>query len=92
MKSGSVGILRPGRQAEVALHARDKRTAEERAGPAAWPILTRIVIESAGARERRSFVPELAAPWRADAVVTDRPRVGLDLLGGLPGLTRRRQE
>jgi hypothetical protein len=78
-------------QAEAALYARDKlRQAEERVGPAAWPILTRIVIEGGGVRDCRGFVPELATPWRADAVVTDRLRVGLDLLGELMGVTRGR--
>ena len=81
---------RPGLpQADAALHARDKlRKAEDRVGPAAWPILTRIVIEGAGVRECRGFVPELATPWRADAVVADRLRVGLDLVGELFGVTR----
>lgn len=84
---------RPGLpQTEAALHARDKmRKAEERVGPAAWPVLIRIVIEGAGVRDCRGLVPELATPWRADAVVTDRLRVGLDLLGGLMGVTRERQ-
>jgi hypothetical protein len=81
---------RPGLpQAEAALHARDKlRKAEEQVGPAAWPILTRIIIEGVGVRECRGFIPELATPWRADAVVTDRLRVGLDILGELMGVTR----
>jgi hypothetical protein len=84
---------RPGLpQSEVALHARDKlRKAEDKAGPAAWPIVTRIVIEGAGVRDCRGFVPELATPWRADAVVTDRLRVALDSLGELMGVTRRRE-
>ncbi len=83
---------RPGLpQSEAALHARDKlRKAEDRAGAAAWPIVTRIVIEGAGVRECRGFVPELATPWRADAVVTDRLRVALDALGDLLGITTRR--
>jgi hypothetical protein len=83
---------RPGLpQAEAALHARDKmHKAEDRVGPAAWPILLRIVIEGAGVRECRGFVPELATPWRADAVVADRLRVGLDLLGDLMGVTKAR--
>jgi hypothetical protein len=73
---------------EIALHARDKlRSAEERVGPAAWPILTRIILEGAGVRECRGFVPEIVTPWRADAVVTDRLRVALDQLGGLLGVT-----
>jgi hypothetical protein len=73
---------------EIALHARDKmRAAEEKAGPAAWPILTRILLEGAGIRECRGFVPEIVTPWRADAVVTDRLRVALDGLGGLLGVT-----
>ncbi len=59
-------------------------------GPAAWPIVTRIVIEGAGVRECRGFVPELATPWRADAVVADRLRVALDTLGELMGVTPRR--
>jgi hypothetical protein len=83
---------RPGLpQSVAALHARDKlRKAEDRAGPAAWPIVTRIVIEGAGVRECRGFIPELATPWRADAVVTDRLRVALDALGDLLGITTRR--
>jgi hypothetical protein len=73
---------------EVALHARDKmRSAEERVGPAAWPILTRVILEGASVRECRGFVPEIVTPWRADAVVTDRLRVGLDALGGIMGVT-----
>lgn len=91
---GSSGFgPRPGLpQTEAALYARDKlKNAEDRVGPAAWPILTRIIIEGAGVRECRGFVPELATPWRADAVVTDRLRVGLDLLGGLLGVTAGRR-
>jgi hypothetical protein len=75
---------------EIALHARDKiRAAEERVGPAAWPVVNRIVLEGAGVRECRPFVPEIVTPWRADAVVTDRLRVALDMLGGLLGVTGR---
>ena len=82
---------RPGLpQSEAALHARDKlRRAEERVGPHAWPIVTRIIIEGAGVRECRGFIPELATPWRVDAVVTDRLRVALDTIGGLMGVTGR---
>ena len=82
---------RPGLpQSDAALHARDKlRAAEDRVGPHAWPIVTRIVIEGAGVRECRGFVPELATPWRADAVVSDRLRVALDMIGGLMGVTAR---
>jgi hypothetical protein len=77
---------------EIALHARDKiRAAEERAGPAAWPVVLRIVIEGAGVRECRGFVPEIVTPWRADAVVTDRLRVALDALGELLGVTGARR-
>ena len=89
---GSTGFgPRPGLpQSEAALHARDKmRKAEDRVGPHAWPIVTRIVIEGAGVRECRGFVPELVTPWRADAVISDRLRVGLDLIGELMGITRR---
>jgi hypothetical protein len=87
-RMGSTGFgPRPGLpQAEAALHARDKlRAAEDRVGPHAWPIVTRIVIEGAGVRDCRGFVPELATPWRADAVVSDRLRVALDMIGGLDG-------
>ena len=78
-------------QSETALFARDKlREAEDRVGPHAWPIVTRIVIEGAGVRDCRGFIPELATPWRADAVVSDRLRVALDILGGLMGVTARR--
>ena len=76
-------------QSETALHARDKlRACEARVGPAAWPIMVRIILEGGGVRECRGFVPELITPWRADAVVSDRLRVGLDLLGELVGITR----
>jgi hypothetical protein len=84
---------RPGLPAsEVALHARDKmRAAEQKAGPAAWPIVTRVIIEGSGVRECRGFVPEIVTPWRADAVVTDRLRVALDQLGELMGVTAGRR-
>jgi hypothetical protein len=73
---------------EIALHARDKlRAAQEKVGPAAWPVINRIVIEGAGVRECRGFVPEIVTPWRVDAVVTDRLRVALDALGDLLGVT-----
>ena len=76
---------------EVALHARDKlRKAEDRIGPASWPIVARIVIEGGGVRDCRALVPEIATPWRADAVISDRLRIALDLLGGLLGVTRDR--
>ena len=80
---------RPGLPAsEAALHARDKiRAASDRVGPAAWPILTRVILEGACVRDCRGFVPEIVTPWRADAVVTDRLRVALDALGGLLGVT-----
>ena len=75
---------------EIALHARDKlHAAQEKVGPAAWPVVNRIVIEGAGVRECRAYVPEIVTPWRADAVVTDRLRVALDALGGLLGVTGR---
>ena len=75
---------------EIALHARDKlRAAAELVGPAAWPILTRIVIEGAGVRDCRRLVPDIVTPWRADAVLTDRLRVGLDRLGGVVGVMAR---
>jgi hypothetical protein len=77
-------------QSDIALHARDKlRAAEDRVGPAVWPIVTRIVIEGGGVRDCRILVPEYETPWRADAVVSDRLRVALDMLGGLMGVTPR---
>ena len=83
----------PGFSRDVALQARDRlREAEDRVGPHAWPIVTRIVIEGAGVRDCRGFVPELATPWRADAVVSDRLRVALDMIGGLMGVTSRREK
>jgi len=91
---GSSGFgPRPGLPAsELALHARDKmRHAEEKVGPAAWPIVSRIIIEGAGVRDCRRFVPEIVTPWRADAVVTDRLRVALDALGVLVGVTAGRR-
>jgi len=72
---------------EIALHARDKlRAAAALAGPAAWPVLTRVVIEGAPLRDCRRLVPEIATPWRADAVLADRLRVGLDRLGEVVGV------
>ena len=77
---------------EMALHARDKlREAERLAGPAAWPILRRIVIEGAGVRDCRAFIAEVTTTWRADAIVTDRLRVALDALGGLLGVVAGRR-
>jgi hypothetical protein len=77
---------------EIALQARDKmRACEQRVGPAAWPILVRILIEGAGVRDCRAFIPEIATPWRVDAVVTDRLRVALDGLGELLGVTAGRR-
>ena len=55
---GSTGFgPRPGLpQSETALFARDKlREAEDRVGPHAWPIVTRIVIEGRG----RARLPRL---------------------------------
>ena len=89
---GSAGFgPRPGLpNSEAALQARDRlRVAEAEAGEHAWPIVARIVIEGAGVRDCRGFVPELATPWRADAVISDRLRVALDRLGGLMGVTSR---
>ncbi|MBV8664778.1 MAG: hypothetical protein JO107_16970 [Hyphomicrobiales bacterium] len=75
---------------EAALHARDKlRAAEERAGVAAWPIVARIVIEGGGVRDCRVLLPEIATPWRADAIIADRLRVALDRLGDIVGVTGR---
>ena len=77
---------------EIALHARDKiRAAEQKAGPAAWPIVMRVIIEGSSVRGCRGFVPEIVTPWRADAVVTDRLRVALDQLGDLLGVTAGRR-
>ncbi len=77
---------------EAALHARDKlRDAEERAGVAAWPIIARIVIEGGGVRDCRILMPEIATPWRADAIIADRLRVALDRLGDLVGVTGKRR-
>ncbi len=77
---------------EIALHARDKmRACEEKVGPAGWPVLNRVILQGGGVRECRAYVPEIVTPWRADAVVTDRLRVGLDALGGMLGVTGERK-
>jgi len=77
---------------EIALQARDKlRACEERVGPAAWPILMRVVVEGARLADCRVFAPEIATPWRADAVIVDRLRVALDRLGDLLGVTAERR-
>ena len=73
---------------EAALRARDKlRAAETLVGPAAWPILRRILIEDGSVADCRLFVSEIATPWRADAIIADRLRVALDRLGPLLGVT-----
>jgi hypothetical protein len=77
---------------EIALHARDKmREAERLAGPAAWPIVRRIVIEGGGVRDCRAAIVEVTTTWRADAIIADRLRVALDALGALVGVTARRR-
>ena len=38
-----------------------------------------------GLRDCRRLVPEIVTPWRADAVLADRLRVGLDRLGEVVG-------
>jgi hypothetical protein len=73
---------------EAALHARDKlRVAESLAGAAAWPVLRRIVIEGAMLRDCRAMIAEVTTPWRADAILADRLRCGLDALGAHLGVT-----
>jgi hypothetical protein len=73
--------------AEAALHARDKlHEAQRRVGPAAWPIVQRIVIEGGGVRDCRARIVEVSTPWRADAIITDRLRVALDAIGVLVGI------
>ena len=77
---------------EIALYARDKlRAAAALAGPAVWPILTRVVIEGARLSDCRRLVPEIVTPWRADAVLADRLRVGLDRLGEVVGVVAGRR-
>jgi hypothetical protein len=77
---------------EIALHARDKlHGCEQRAGEAAWPIVTRIVIEGARLCDCRAYVPEIVTPWRADSIIVDRLRVALDRLGDLLGVTAARR-
>jgi hypothetical protein len=73
---------------EAALHARDKlRIAENLAGAASWPVLRRIVIEGAMLRDCRAMIAEVATHWRADAILADRLRCGLDALGVHLGVT-----
>ena len=61
--------------------------APRRRAPAPPPgrSLTRIVIEGARLARLPRPVPEIVTPWRADAVLADRLRVGLDRLGELVG-------
>jgi hypothetical protein len=91
-----VGAVAPGPRSglpltEVALNARDKlRAAEALAGAAAWPVLRRIVIEGAPLRHCRNLIVEVSTPWRADAILADRLRCGLDALGHHLGVTVKR--
>jgi hypothetical protein len=57
-------------------------------GPAAWPIVRRIVIEGDGLASSRTFVSTGREPiWDAsladtlDAIILDRLRVALDRIG-----------
>jgi hypothetical protein len=76
---------------EIALVARDKlRACESLAGAAVWPILRRVVIEGAQLRDCRALVAEVSTPWRADAILADRLRCGLDALGVILGVTAKR--
>jgi hypothetical protein len=79
-------------QSEAALHARDKlRGAQALAGAAAWPVLRRIVIEGAQLRDCRAMIVEVSTPWRADAILVDRLRCGLDALGAHLGIAPKRE-
>jgi hypothetical protein len=74
--------------AEAALHARDKlRAAEALVGAAAWPVLRRIIIDGARLCDCRPMIAEVSTPWRADAILADRLRCGLDALGAHLGVT-----
>ncbi len=76
---------------DIALNARDKlRACESLAGTAAWPVLRRIVIEGAPLRDCRTLVAEVSTPWRADAILADRLRCGLDAIGAHLGVTAKR--
>jgi hypothetical protein len=69
-------------------HAREKMcAAEAKVGPAAWPILTRVLIDGKGVRECRDLVPESTSNWIIDAVVMDRLRNALDAIGPILGFT-----
>ena len=77
---------------EIALAARDKlHTCESLAGAAVWPVLRRIVIEGASLRDCRPLIAEVSTPWRADAILADRLRCGLDVLGAHLGVTAKRK-
>ena len=56
---------------------------EDRVGPHIWPVMIRILIEGASVRDCRQLVFDVETPWRADAVVLDRLRIGLDMLSQL---------
>jgi hypothetical protein len=74
---------------EIGTDARKKlRQCEEAAGPAAWPILARILFEGAGVHDCRDMIAETTASWRADAIVMDRLRVALDRLAPMLKLER----
>jgi len=96
MAPDRVGLVAPGPRpglplSDLALHARDKlRACESLAGAAAWPVLRRIVIEGANLRDCRPLIAEVSTPWRADAILADRLRCGLDALGGHLGVTAKR--
>jgi hypothetical protein len=55
--------------------------------PAAWPVLMRVVIEGRDLRDCRDLVPDVVTPWRCDAVLADRLRCALDVIGPPLGVT-----
>jgi hypothetical protein len=42
-------------------------------------------------RDCRRLVPEIATPWRADAMLADRLRIALDRLGEVVGVAAGRR-
>ena len=74
--------------AEAELQAAEVlRRCQNAAGPAHWPILRLIVLEGRRTEKCRALIPEVLTPWRADACVMDRLRVGLDAIGHILGVT-----
>ena len=72
--------------AEIGEVLRAMRVMKERVGEASFDVMVAVIIRGSALRDCRRLVAETAAPHRADAILADRLRVGLDRIGELAGV------